>query len=85
MTITITLATAFITFIVVSLWSKYSYTKGNKNLYVSFEALNNELNQLAQELGHKDIYDYWSEKKGQDYAERGKQNIDNALKFLREA
>jgi hypothetical protein len=77
--------TAVITFFVVSLWSKFAYTKGNKNLYVSFEALSNELNQLARELGHKDIYDYWIEKKGQDYAERGKRNINNALKFLRKA
>lgn len=77
--------TVVITFVIVFLWSKYAYTKGNKNLYVSFEALKNELDYLSQELGYKDIYDYWNKKKGQAYAERGKQNINNALKFLREA
>lgn len=77
--------TAVVTFIIVSLWSKYSYTKGNKNLYVCFEALKNELDGLSRELGHEDIHGYWANTKGQEYADRGMENINNALKFLREA
>ena len=79
------LITAVVTFIIVSLWSKYSYTKGNKNLYVSFEALKNELDGLSRELGHEDIHGYWVKTKGQEYADRGMENINNALTFLRNA
>lgn len=75
--------TAIITFVIVGLWSKYAYTKGNKNLYVAFEALKNELNAMSQELGHQDIGDYWKSKKGQEYAQRATENIENTLKFLR--
>jgi len=76
--------TAVVIFLVTSLWSKYAYTKGNKNLYVSFEALSNELDMLSQKLGYENIYDYWIKNQGREYAEKGKLNIENALKFLRE-
>lgn len=75
--------TAVITFVITALWGKYAYTKGHKNLYISFEALQNELDSLSQKLGHKDIYDYWLHAKGKEYADRGIQNINNALGFLR--
>ncbi|MCK5061233.1 hypothetical protein KAR28_01630 [Candidatus Parcubacteria bacterium] len=77
--------TAILTFIVVSLWSKCTYRKGHKNLYVCFEALKNDLNRLSQKLGHKDIYDYWVKTNGRDYAERGVTNIENSLKFLKDS
>ena len=75
--------TAVITFVITTLWGKYAYTKGHSNLYISIEALQNELNSLSRELGRKDIYDYWLNTKGKEYADRGMQNINNALGFLR--
>ena len=75
--------TAVITFAIVGLWSKYAYTKGNKNIYVAFEALTNELNSMSHELGHTDIHEYWTKTKGKEYAEKASANIDNTLKFLR--
>ncbi|QQS21122.1 MAG: hypothetical protein IPL87_01155 [Candidatus Moraniibacteriota bacterium] len=77
-------AAVIITAVVVSLWSKYAYTKGNKNTYVAFEALINELNNMAKENGHVDVYSYWVETKGKEYADKAKENLDSTLKFLRE-
>ncbi|MEI9966401.1 MAG: hypothetical protein WDN67_01950 [Candidatus Moraniibacteriota bacterium] len=78
-----TIGAIVVTFIVVSLWSKYAYTKGNKNVYVAFEALNNDLNRIAKEAGYKDIYDYYLKNRGEMYAEAAKANIENTLTFLR--
>jgi len=75
--------TAIITFAIVGLWSKYAYTKGNKNVYVAFEALKNELNSMSRELGHNDIYEYWAKTKGKEYSEKASENMETTLKFLR--
>ncbi|MBU0670919.1 hypothetical protein KKF29_02050 [Patescibacteria group bacterium] len=77
--------TAIITFIIVTLWSKYAYTKGHKSLYAVFTAVTNELDALSQELGFENIHDYWTKKKGQEYADRGMTNIKNTIKFLTES
>lgn len=80
----ITLVSVVVAVVIVSLWSKAVYTKGNKNVYVAFEALTNELDKMAQELGSSSVYVYWEKTKGKDYADRAKENIENTLKFLRE-
>ncbi len=80
----ITLVSVIVAVVIVSLWSKAAYTKGNKNAYVAFEALTNELDKMAQELGSSDVYTYWEKTKGKDYAERAKENMESTLKFLRE-
>lgn len=80
----VTLISVVVTVVIVSLWSKAAYTKGNKNIYVAFEALTNELDKMAQETGSPSAYAYWEKTKGKDYADRAKENIESALKFLRE-
>lgn len=80
----ITLVSVVVAVVIVSLWSKAVYTKGNKNVYVAFEALTNELDKMAQELGSSDVYAYWEKTKGKEYTDRAKENIDSTLKFLRE-
>lgn len=75
--------TAIITFVITTIWASYSYGKGNKNILISFEALKNELDYMAQELGHQDADSYWSKAKGQKYSAIRIQNINNAIKFLK--
>lgn len=80
----VTLISVVVAVVIVSLWSKAAYTKGNKNVYVAFEALTNELDKMAQETGSPSVYAYWEKTKGKDYADRAKENIESTLKFLRE-
>lgn len=75
--------TALIVFVIVGLWSKYAYTKSNKNVYVMFEALEHELNNIAKEAGYKNIDTYWEKSKGKDYAITARQNFDNTMQRLR--
>lgn len=77
------IVTAIVVFIFTALWASYSYGKGQRNILISFEALKNELDYMAQELGHKDSNSYWNKAKGQKYSEIRMQNIDNATKFLK--
>lgn len=74
--------TAIITFVITTLWASYSHGKGNRNISISFKALINDLNELSTKLGYKDIQNYWIKTKGQEYADKAKINITNAIKFL---
>ena len=75
--------TVIITSIIIGLWSKYAYTKGNKNVCVVFEALRNELDLMSQKLGYEDIHEYWVDVKGKEYAEKASANMESTLTFLR--
>lgn len=79
----ITAVAVIITAIIVSLWGKYAYIKGNKNVYIAFEALNNELDHMARESGYESAYDYWTKKKSSGYADAAKSNLEKTLEFLK--
>ncbi|MFA6416129.1 MAG: hypothetical protein WCW56_01445 [Candidatus Paceibacterota bacterium] len=83
--ITKIIITAVLTFIITSLWAKYSYSKGHKNLDICFKGLVNDLNQMSKELGFKDIEDYWTNKKGEEYSKRGIANIENSIDWLKDS
>lgn len=76
------LITAIVTSIFVASWSGKAKGRGDVNLKFFIASLIKEAEDLAKQLGHEDLYQYWLATKGKEYADKGAANIKNTLDYL---
>lgn len=76
--------TATITAIVVASWRGKARGQGDASIFITTILLIEEVNSMAEELGYKDIRDYWLNKKGEQYAKNGMTNLKNAMNYINE-
>lgn len=74
---------AVVVFIVTSLWHHWALKKQRMALRVCLQGMMNELNTLTQICGYKDVTDYWTKTKGEDYSNIALQNYNGAIEVLK--
>jgi hypothetical protein len=74
--------TVIITFVITALWQWIASKKVNETLNNAFLGLINDMNEMAIQLGYKDVIDYYQKVKGETYAQNAQMNIENTFKVL---
>ena len=74
--------TAIVTAIFVTYWSGSAKGQGDASIYVTTTLLIKEINLMAEKLGYKDVGEYWTKTKGEEYAKIGVNNLVNAINYI---